>query len=238
MRYSATGENTKAPEGGMRSWGSNANSEAGDEVSSMPKPTTIPTPIVSVKPRTQPTNHYNIDALVNGSTSGSVANGESSTKKNKNKKKGDKKGTGSRANTKNPKKTSQNGTSPPPVAAPDVSTSASVSAPSSGPVAASTSASLEKPSKKRKFEETPSEVVVNNEKSSATIPESALVSDKTLKRIRKNLTKLSEKKGEQEVSLQDWIAQAGKNKDKAIDGDEVMKSLKVSLVDGQWRLSV
>jgi cell growth-regulating nucleolar protein len=63
-----------------------------------------------------------------------------------------------------------------------------------------------------------------------------VASEKTLKRLKKNMSKL-EKGGEVELVLADWLSKAGKGKEGDIDTAEVLKGLKVSLSDGKWILT-
>lgn len=81
--------------------------------------------------------------------------------------------------------------------------------------------------KKRKREE--SEAV------SAPVVPAGPPSDKTLKRIRKHMSKLEKK---EEVPLAQWLVEVGKGKEKTVDQSEVLAGLKVAFVDGRWQLSV
>lgn len=55
--------------------------------------------------------------------------------------------------------------------------------------------------------------------------------DKTLKRIKKNMSKL-----EGELALSVWLEKLGKGKQGAMDTGTILEKLKVKLVDGTWQL--
>lgn len=62
-------------------------------------------------------------------------------------------------------------------------------------------------------------------------------SDKTLKKLRKHMSKLEGKAGDA-LSLDAFLAQVAQGKDKAVDRAEVLQGVKVCFVDGRWQLSV
>jgi cell growth-regulating nucleolar protein len=124
----------------------------------------------------------------------------------KKKKKGDKKGTGSRANTRNPPRIEDEAESA-------ESAGAQISAPSSG--------------EKRKRSPSPPA-----DSQSSPLP----LGEKTLKRLRKNMSKLGEKSPS--IPLAEWLEKVGKNKDKEGLEKEVLQGVQVSWVEGRWQLSV
>jgi cell growth-regulating nucleolar protein len=88
-------------------------------------------------------------------------------------------------------------------------------------------ATEEPAAKKRKRDE--------DDKSDAT--PAAPTSDKTLKRLRKHMSKL-EDKFSTEISLSDWLSKVGQSKDKTIDQTDILQGVQVSFKDGRWQLSL
>ncbi|WVW83072.1 hypothetical protein I302_105089 [Kwoniella bestiolae CBS 10118] len=80
--------------------------------------------------------------------------------------------------------------------------------------------------KKRKFEEPETTVVPNGE--------STEVSSKVVKRLKKRFGKLEDK----ELTLGEWIESLGKDKEKNVDSNDILRTLKVSKKDGQFVLSI
>lgn len=64
---------------------------------------------------------------------------------------------------------------------------------------------------------------------------SAEISDKTLKRLRKNASKVAEKSPS--LSLSDWLKQVGDAKKEQVDAGDVNRAAKVSWEGGKWILS-
>ncbi|KAK4686558.1 cell growth-regulating nucleolar protein, partial [Tremellales sp. Uapishka_1] len=212
-RYSATGENSMAPQGGMRSWGSNANSEAGDAESS--------TPLPIINGNKSHTTFVEDAAPTSTSTFANAAGEDEGAKKKKNKKKGDKKGTGSRANTRNPPKA-------------ESEVPSTIVASASLPIASSTATSTTNPTE---------EPIAKKRKRSASPSTTTFVepSQKTVKKLRKTLSKLSDQTEKPlRQSLEGFLATLGSNKnaDKTIDASEILKAVKVELIDGKWQLTV
>lgn len=186
-----SGENTRAPETGMRSWGSPAVvDDATESFASTP-----------------------------GVSTASAAASTADDKK-KRKKKGDKGGTGAKANSKRPKE----GSEAPATTAPTATTNVTFTTPANG-------ATDEPAAKKRKRsdEEFASTAVV-----AATT--SAEISDKTLKRLRKNASKVGEK-ASSALTLSDWLKQVGEGKKEQVDSTDVNRAAKVSFEDGKWVIS-
>lgn len=123
----------------------------------------------------------------------------------KRKKKGDKGGTGSRANSKN----------------------ARSEEPSSAPPETS-----EPKSKKRKIDDV--DIVADAEDPSSAVSTEP-ISSKTIKRLKKRLSKLEEKK---EMSLGELVDSLQKDEKKAVEAAEIMKGIKISFRDGSWVLNV
>ncbi|KAL0253986.1 hypothetical protein I308_101365 [Cryptococcus tetragattii IND107] len=123
----------------------------------------------------------------------------------KRKKKGDKGGTGSRANSKN----------------------ARSEEPSSAPPE-----TLEPKSKKRKIDDT--DIVDDLENPSPAVSIEP-ISSKTIKRLKKRLSKLEEKK---EMSLRELVDSLQKDEKKAVEAAEIMRGIKISFRDGSWVLNV
>lgn len=123
----------------------------------------------------------------------------------KRKKKGDKGGTGSRANSKN----------------------ARSEEPSSAPPE-----TLEPKSKKRKIGDT--DIVDDLENPSPAVSIEP-ISSKTIKRLKKRLSKLEEKK---EMSLRELVDSLQKDEKKAVEAAEIMRGIKISFRDGSWVLNV
>lgn len=136
---------------------------------------------------------------------------EDGEKKKKKKKKGDKGGTGSKANSKRPKSEAGDETTV-------ITTPA------------------EQPSqKKRKRDPSPVTVTVTSPAPAPAATPESQPSEKTIKRLRKNMTKLDAGG----MSLAAWLEKVGRGKkDEVIDREHVLKGLKVGQVDGKWVLEV
>lgn len=159
---------------------------------------------------TTPTADYGVGASSSSAASAPVnayVNGAGEGEKKKRKKKGDKGGTGSKANSKRPKEEGKEGAVPVDVATADV-------------------VDGEPAAKKRKRSTSPVEVA-------PAVP--AEISDKTLKRLRKNATKVAEKS--QSLSLGDWLKQVGDAKKEQVDAGDVNRAAKVSWENGKWVLT-
>lgn len=145
-------------------------------------------------------------------------------KKKKKKKKGDKGGTGSKANSSAKK---PNGDAPSTSAAPTVITTP-----------------VEEPSqKKRKRDPSPAPAPAPAAAAAATTTNtttpSGQPSEKILKRLRKNISKLDSDSSPTPASLGEWLDKVGKGKkDESMSREEVLASLKVGQVDGKWVLEV
>ena len=140
-------------------------------------------------------------------------------KKKKKRKNGDKGGTGSKANSTAKSRDGADGDGVAESAPPQVTMFTSTD-PADGPKI-----------KKRKRGESPAaNIQINGVVKDTPLP------DKTLKRLRKNVTKLEKSAGE--VSLRDWLELAGKGKEKVIQSDAVLRGVKVSFANGGWLLSV
>jgi cell growth-regulating nucleolar protein len=64
-------------------------------------------------------------------------------------------------------------------------------------------------------------------------------SEKTLKRLRKNVSKLESTEGGETISLSEYLGRVGKGKkDEVIDRDTLLAGLKVGWEGGKWVLSV
>ncbi|RXK39520.1 hypothetical protein M231_03189 [Tremella mesenterica] len=154
-----------------------------------------------------------------------VSVGMEVSEKKKRKNKGDKGGAGSKAHSKNPKSFNDETT--------HVTSSADLNDISIvPPVEGGTNTEEQRPqSKKRKrqSEELQNQPVIN------TTPISS-DDDKTVKRIRKNITKLSEKqKGT--IALGDWLDEVAQSKGKTLELKQVLKTLQVMWTDGKWILT-
>ena len=92
-------------------------------------------------------------------------------------------------------------------------------------------------SKKRKRDNVPeANGNVNQGKESVTATgTSEPVSDKTLKRIRRTISKIS--MTNQEMTLAKWLDQICRAKEKPWDLSDVMRCLKVTYTDGRWILT-
>ncbi|KAK8869806.1 hypothetical protein IAR55_000374 [Kwoniella newhampshirensis] len=146
----------------------------------------------------------------NGQGLGGVPSVDEGAKKTKNnKKKGDKGGTGAKANSKRPKNDDDE--------------------PSATPVPLSEVVPVEEPkNKKRKFDD---------EEPEANPATNAPVSSKTVKRLKKRLTKLEERING-EMTLGEWVESLGKDEKKSVDTAEIFKAVKVSFKDGSFQLSL
>jgi len=189
-----SGENTRAPETGMRSWGSPAVIDDSTDPSSSAPTAPASAPTVSV-------------------------NGSVSDDKKKRKKKGDKGGTGSKANSKRPKDESDASATATTAGTTDVTMTTPVNGASDEPAA-----------KKRKRSEEPATTAV------VAAATSAEISDKTLKRLRKNASKVGEKAASP-LALSEWLKQVGEGKKEQVDLSDVNRAAKVSFEDGKWVLS-
>ena len=142
-----------------------------------------------------------------------------SEKKKKKRKNGDKGGTGSKANSSNRSRDGAEGDE------------GAESAPLRVAISPAAELADGPKTKKRKRGKSPDVAVqVNGAVADSPLP------DKTLKRLRKNMTKLE--KSASEVSLRDWLELAGKGKEKVIQSDTVLRGVKVSFANGGWFLSV
>lgn len=83
------------------------------------------------------------------------------------------------------------------------------------------------PAKKRKRDD---------EGHSSTTAETT-TSDKTLKRLRKHMSKL-EDKVDQTLSLGEWMKMVGQGKEKTIDQTDIMQGVRVKFESGIWQLSL
>lgn len=124
----------------------------------------------------------------------------------KRRKKGDKGGTGSKANSKHPRGESLAASEAP------------------------TAASDEPAQKKRKRSTSPAPAPAAAETAAGEA-----ISDKTLKRLRKNAAKIGEKSPS--LSLDEWVKRIAEVKKEQIDVEDVNKAAKVSFEDGKWILS-
>ena len=150
-------------------------------------------------------------------TNGNMNGGE----KKKKGKKGDKGGTGSNAGKKAPHNqalASSNANS----------NSETVIVAPGPPTTTTTTEDGEGASKKRKRDESAIPTT--------TTTGSSEPSEKVLKRLRKNVSKLE---GSETISLQEYLGRVGKGKkDEVIDRDTLLAGLKVGLEGGKWVLSV
>lgn len=144
-----------------------------------------------------------------------TTNGDAEKKKKK--RKGDKGGTGSKANSKRPKDDVDAETQVEPAGADEASSN-----------------------KKRKRDPSPAPVpaTVPVPVTATAVPSPAAgPSDKTLKRIRKNMSKLDP--SSLSLSLGDFIDKVGKGKkDESLDRADILQGLKVGQVNGKWVLEV
>jgi cell growth-regulating nucleolar protein len=102
--------------------------------------------------------------------------------------------------------------------------------------AASTNGDGDEPSIKKRKRDSESAAPVTQITSPATT--TSAPSEKTLKRLRKNLSKL-DSADNQSISLSEYIGRIGKGKkDETIDREQVLAGLKVGLEGGKWVLSV
>ncbi|KAL1409692.1 hypothetical protein Q8F55_003688 [Vanrija albida] len=106
------------------------------------------------------------------------------------------------------------------------SKSKSAHAPADEPEAAAPS------SKKRKLE-ADDEPAASASSSSTPAPPS----DKTLKRLKKHMSKLESSTSEG-VSLSQWLQQVAQGKEKSVDQADILAGLKVAFTGGKWQLTV
>ncbi|RSH91977.1 hypothetical protein EHS25_009348 [Saitozyma podzolica] len=249
----ASGENKAIPQGGMRSWGSPAATEEPAE----PAPTTSQ----PGAPGARITNGVEKVNSGAGETGGATA-----AEKKKNKKKGDKGGTGSKANSKRPKGEGEGEGEGGSEGTATITTTTNTS---SAPETSSTTAivangddskSDSKASKKRKRD-------ANADDNDADVsspplrdtPATSHVPEKTLKRLRKNLSKLDasasgsasgsasvplplaaflEQLGRGKTKAKGEKSKSGEKTEKTVETDEVLRGLKVEQVDGKWVITV
>lgn len=230
----ASGENRTGRAEGMRSWGTNTPLEG------TPAPPSAPAPIpVSA---TAPSS----------STVSAPAPAETSTKPKK-KKKGDKGGTGSKANSKRPKADGEDISTVPEKTPASTPASTSISAPVAStstiaptePESKAKSNKTEKKEKKDKKRKRDSGVNGQSAPDGEAPSSASDLPEKTLKRLRKNLSKLplppSSDKGTSEESattLRDLVDSLSKAKKESIDREDVLRGLKIRAVDGKWVLTV
>jgi cell growth-regulating nucleolar protein len=198
----------------MRSWGSTP-------LGGSPAPEATPASATA----TASGGYSNFNAPVANTTTPASAPTENGEKKKKKGKKGDKGGTGSKANSK---KSLLEG-----IAAAQAAGAGAASTPSQEDTiitAPATSTEEEPSAKKRKRSVSPSA------SGKDTIVTTATVSDKTLKRLRKNVSKLDL---ESEVTLSDYLSKVAKGKkDESLDRDQVLAGLKVVKKGDEWVLVI
>lgn len=131
----------------------------------------------------------------------------------KKKRKGDKGGTGKKANSKRPRSEVDDH---------EAITSHLTTTPD------------ETKSKKRKRDSTLA--APTNGESAATNGMITVLSEKSLKRIRKNMSKLE--KSSDEKSLKEWLEELCKGKEEAFTPAEAMSSLKVDFTSGKWTIQL
>ncbi|WOO79717.1 UPF0743 protein [Vanrija pseudolonga] len=85
--------------------------------------------------------------------------------------------------------------------------------------------------KKRKFEDGEASTAA----SASSTP--APPSDKTLKRLKKHMSKLESSSAEG-ISLSQWLEQVAQGKEKTVDQSDVLAGLKVAFTGGKWQLTV
>jgi cell growth-regulating nucleolar protein len=170
-----------------------------------------------------PVPESSVPAAFSATVNGSGA-GEGEKKKKKKAKKGDKGGTGSKANSASKSKSESGDAEVEP--APKAETV--IVAP--GPPA-TTNGEEEPSAKKRKRDSEPSAPAVNGNGNGEG------PSEKTLKRLRKNVSKLDSEAVP--TTLSEFIGKVGKGKkDEVIGREEIMLGIKVVKVDGKWVLEV
>jgi cell growth-regulating nucleolar protein len=200
----------------MRSWGSTP-------LGGSPAPEATPASATA----TASGGYSNFNAPVANTTTPASAPTENGEKKKKKGKKGDKGGTGSKANSK---KSLLEG-----IAAAQAAGAGAASTPSQEEtiITAPITSTEEEPSaKKRKRSGSGSASPSGKD----TIVTTATVSDKTLKRLRKNVSKLDL---ESEVTLSDYLSKVAKGKkDESLDRDQVLAGLKVVKKGDEWVLVV
>lgn len=159
-------------------------------------------------------------------TNGNVNGGE----KKKKGKKGDKGGTGSNAGKK----------------APHNQALANAETVIVAPAPPTTSTTEEGASKKRKRDDDAVPATTTTSTAASTAGngngngiETSTPSEKTLKRLRKNVSKLESTEGGETISLSEYLGRVGKGKkDEVIDRDTLLAGLKVGWEGGKWVLSV
>ncbi|WVQ78282.1 hypothetical protein IAT38_000367 [Cryptococcus sp. DSM 104549] len=215
-RSYASDMNKIASEVGMRSWGGSP--------AASPAPGTTP---AAPAAHTSFADAAPVPAPGAGFSAGAedAVSGKKAKKDKFKQRKGDKGGTGAKANSKNPKPTSD-APAPAPTPAP-------------APVAAPVAVTDAEPSNKKRKRDDSTSAPLPSTSSSSTPADTTEVSSKTIKRLKKKLSKLELGQGKaKEMSLAEFVDSIGGGDEKKVESGDVLKGVKVVFKDGAWQLSV